>query len=122
MADIEIVHPVEGATRIAFDYGAASDAIDTLSTMSRVLGEQAEARLGPKNEVIVNWEGRHRTDFNEAWSLLQSRFGAGAESAGWGVLEVQGAIAEANEAQRVFNQNALDAQAQAEAPQPQGAN
>jgi hypothetical protein len=120
MAYIEIVQPVEGATQVVFDYVAAGDAIDQLSAMSRVLGEQADARIGPKDDVIINWAGQHRGDFDEAWSLLQSRFNAGVEAGGWAMLEIYGAVADANDAQRVFNQNALDAQAQD--AQPQGPN
>jgi hypothetical protein len=106
MADFEIVQPVPGATRVAFDYGAASAAIDAYSRMARVLDAQATARVGPHDAVIVNWNGYFKDQFEGAWNMLQSRFAAGVEGAGYGPGPIYEAIFEANDMQRTFNRNA----------------
>jgi hypothetical protein len=106
MADIEIVQPVPGATRVTFDYGAASEAIDAYSRMARVLNAQATARVGPHDAAIVNWNGYFRGQFDEAFNMLQARFTAGVEGAGYGPVQIYEAVAEANDMQRTFNQNA----------------
>jgi hypothetical protein len=106
MAEVEIVQPVEGATRVMFDYAAASGAIDAYSAMARRLGDQATGRVGPRDAVVVHWAGRYRDEFDGAWEFLQLRFGAGIEAAGYGPVAIYGAIADANEMQRAFNRNA----------------
>jgi hypothetical protein len=106
MADFEIVQPVPGASRVTFDYGAAGRAIDAYSTMARVLDAQAAGRVGPHDAVVVNWNGYFLGKFEEAWSLLQSRFAAGVEGAGYGPGPIYEAIGRANEAQRTLNRNA----------------
>ncbi len=116
MADFEIVPPVDGAMRVNFDYGAAGDALDALAAMSRKLSEQAEGRVGPRNAVVVQWEGYYRQEFDRAWDLLQGRFTSGTEGAGWAQLQIYTAIGEANDAQRRYNQIAEEARAQENAP------
>lgn len=106
MADFEIVQPVPGATRVTFDYGAASAAIDAYSRMARVLDAQATARVGPHDAVVVNWNGYFRGKFDEAWNLLQSRFAAGVEGAGYGPSAIYEAVFQANEQQRTYNREA----------------
>jgi hypothetical protein len=118
MADFEIVQPVPGATRVTFDYGAASAAIDAYSRMARVLDAQATARVGPHDAVVVNWHGYFQVKFDEAWNLLQSRFAAGVEGAGYGVGPIYEAVFEANERQRTLNRNAEEAANQAEPTGP----
>jgi hypothetical protein len=109
MAEFEIVQPVPGATRVTFDYGAASAAIDAYSRMARVLDAQAIARVGPRDAAIVNWNGYFRGQFDEAFNMLQARFAAGVEGAGYGPGPIYEAIAEANDMQRTFNQDAEQA-------------
>ncbi|MGH9117562.1 MAG: hypothetical protein ACRD0A_06705 [Acidimicrobiales bacterium] len=111
MAEIDIVYPVDGAMRVNFDYGAAGEALDALAAMSRKLSEQAEGRRGPRDRVVVNWEGHYRQEFDRAWGLLQARFGSGPESVGWTQLQIYTAIGEANDAQRRYNQMAEEARA-----------
>ena len=118
MADFDIVYPVAGAMRVNFDYGAAGAALDALTTMSRRLGEQAEGRSGPRNHVVVGWEGYYRQEFDRAWDLLQGRFGSGVEAVGWTQLQIYTAVGEANDAQRRYNQIAEEARAQQNAPTP----
>ena len=103
MADIEIVQPVEGAARVTFNYSAASDALDAYSAMGRKLGEQAEFRITPKDDVIVNWSGFHRGEFDRAWNLLDLSFQAGVEGCGWAPLSIYQAIGDANDEQRRLN-------------------
>ena len=103
MADIEIVHPVEGAARVTFDYEAASDALDALSSLGSALNDQAQGRGTAQSEVIVNWEGAFRTQFDEAARLLDLRFTAALESAGYASGQIHDAISDANDAQREIN-------------------
>ena len=103
MADIEIVCPIAGARRVAFDYDAAGAALDALSSMSSTLNEQATGRQTLHDSVVVNWLGYFRTEFDRANGLLQSRFTAGAELSGYAALPIWTAIANANEAQRQLN-------------------
>jgi hypothetical protein len=117
MADFEIVQPVPGATRVAFDYGAASAAIDAYSRMARVLDAQAVARVGPHDAAIVNWNGYFRGQFDEAFNLLQARFQAGVEGAGYGPGPIYAAIGRANDMQRSYNRIATEA---SEEPEPTG--
>lgn len=109
MADIEIVQPVEGAERVVFDYTAAGNALDTLSSMSSRLTGQAEARVGPRDHVVVNWEGRYRNEFDDAWGQLQFGFSAAVESTGARATLIYGAIDEANARQRSLNTEAEEA-------------
>jgi hypothetical protein len=121
MADFEIVQPVPGAARVTFDYGAASRAIDAYSRMARVLDAQAAARVGPHDGVIVNWNGYFKDQFEGAWSMLQSRFAAGVEGAGYGPGPIYDAVVQANDMQRTFNQNATEAREQPDPTGPRGA-
>jgi hypothetical protein len=109
MADIEIVQPIEGAPRVDFDYTAAGDALDALSALSRKLGEQAEARATAKDEVIVNWQGWFRDEFDRAWLLLDLRFQAAIEAGAWGSLGIHQAVWDANAEQRRLNRAAEEA-------------
>jgi hypothetical protein len=123
MADIEIVQPVEGAARVTFDYTAASDALDAFSAMGGKLREQAGARVAPKDEVVVNWVGHYRDEFDRAWDLLDLRFQAGADGARWAPLPIYEAINEANDEQRRLNQIVEDAAAESDPePSPQPAS
>jgi hypothetical protein len=122
MADFEIVQPVEGATHVSFDYDAAGRAIDAYTRMARVLDAQRAARVGPHDEVVVNWEGYFQEQFDEAWNLLQARFGAGVETAGYGPHQMVDAISQANDLQRAWNRNAEEAPTAPQAPTgPHGA-
>jgi hypothetical protein len=103
MANFEIVQPIDGAPRVVFDYGAAGRALDAYSAMARVLDSQAQARVGPHDAVIVNWNGHFKERFEEAWNLLQARFTAGVEGASYGPGQIYDAIFEANERQRTLN-------------------
>lgn len=103
MADIEIVEPVEGAARVTFDYGAASDALDALSAAGRRLSDQTEGRLGAQDEVVVNWTGVFRTQFDDAANLLNLRFSAAMEAMGHASGQIYQAISDANDAQREIN-------------------
>jgi hypothetical protein len=109
MADIEIVHPVEGATHVMFDYAAASTAIDTYSAMAQKLSAQLDPRAGARDAVIVNWAGRYEDEFERAWTLLQMRFSGGTEAVGYGMQAIYNAIDGANDMQRIFNRNAEEA-------------
>lgn len=120
MADIDIVHPVEGATQVAFDYGAASRAIDAYMNMARVLDAQAVARVGPHDEVVVNWHGHFQGQFDEAWNQLQARFRAGVETAGYGPGRIYDAIFRANDLQRAWNRNADEARTEPDTAGPTG--
>jgi hypothetical protein len=122
MADIEIVQPVEGAARVTFNYTAASDALDALSSMGTKLNEQAEARVAPRDEAIVNWVGYFRDEFDRAWNLLQLRFGAAVEGASMAQLQIYTAISDANEEQRRLNREADQARQAAANQAPQPAN
>jgi hypothetical protein len=102
--------------RVNFDYGAAGDALDALTAMGRKLSAQAEGRVGPRNEVVVAWEGHFRQEFDRAWESLQQRFSSGAEGAGWAQLQIYTAIGEANDAQRHYNQIAEEERAQPQLP------
>jgi hypothetical protein len=113
VADIEIVQPVEGAARVTFDYQAASDAIDALSAMGTKLSGQTEGRTGAQTDVVVHWAGAFRTQFDEAAHLLNLRFSAAIESAGYAQGQIYQAISDANEAQREINHYA-------QVPQPGG--
>jgi hypothetical protein len=117
MADFEIVQPVPGAAQVTFDYGAASRAIDAYSRMARVLDAQAAARVGPHDAVIMNWNGYFKDQFEGAWNLLQSRFAAGVEGAGYGPGPIYDAVFRANDMQRTFNRTATEAR---EEPDPTG--
>jgi hypothetical protein len=121
MADFEIVQPVPGATRVSFDFGAASEAIDAYSRMARVLDAQAVARVGPHDATIVNWNGYFRGQFDEAFNMLQSRFSAAVEGAGYGAGPIYEAVFRANDMQRTYNQTATDAQEEPEPTGPHGA-
>jgi hypothetical protein len=103
VAQFEIVQPVEGAARVTFDYQAASDALDALSSMGSILNDQAEGRGAAQSDVIVNWEGAFRTQFDEAANLLNLRFSAALESAGYASGQIYQAISDANDAQREIN-------------------
>ena len=121
MADFEIVQPVPGAARVTFDYGAASQAIDAYSRMARVLDAQAAARVGPHDAAVVNWNGYFRGKFDEAWNLLQSRFAAGVEGAGYGPGAIYDAVFRANDMQRTFNRTATEAREEPDPTGPRGA-
>jgi hypothetical protein len=103
MADIEIVAPCEGAARVDFDFGAAGAALDALGKMGSKLSDQHTARATLGTDVVVNWLGYFRTEFDRANGLLQSRFTAGAELSGYAALPIWTAIGNANEAQRRLN-------------------
>ncbi len=103
MADIEIVCPIAGARRVAFDYDAAGAALDALSTMSSTLNEQATGRQTLHDSVVVNWLGYFRTEFDRAHGLLQSSFTAGVELSGYASFPIWEAIAAANQRQRQYN-------------------
>jgi hypothetical protein len=118
VADIDIVQPVDGAMRVNFDYGAAGALLDQLTAMARRLGDQTDGRRAAHDEVIVNWEGHYRQEFERAYDLLQQRFNSAAEAAGMGQLQVYQAIGDANDAQRRYNQIAEEARARAAANQP----
>ncbi|HET8621511.1 MAG TPA: hypothetical protein VFM27_21245 [Acidimicrobiales bacterium] len=109
MADIEIVAPSEGAATVDFDFGAAGAALDALAKMSSKLGEQSTARQTLATDVVVDWLGYFRTEYDRAFGLLQSRFTAGAELAGYAALPIWTAIGNANEEQRRLNQAAEQA-------------
>jgi hypothetical protein len=111
MADIEIVQPCDGAARVDFDFGAAGAALDALAKMGAKLSDQAIAREGLATDVVVNWQGYFRTEFDRAAGLLQSRFTSGAELAGYAALPIWTAIGNANEAQRQLNAAARAEQA-----------
>jgi hypothetical protein len=110
MADIEIVHPVPGASRVNFNYGAASSALDALSKMASKLGEQSTGRATLHDSVIVNWLGYFRTEYERAHSLLQLRFSAGTEAAGYACFPIWEAIAAANQRQRELNDEFYETQ------------
>lgn len=103
MADIEIVQPVEGASRVTFDFQAASDALDALASMGGRLNDQMEPRLAAQRDVVVHWEGVFRTQFDEAANLLNARVQAALEAAPLVQGQIYEAINDANEAQREIN-------------------
>lgn len=103
MADIEIVQPVEGASRVTFDFQAASDALDALASMAGRLNDQADARIAAQRDVIVRWEGAFRTQFDEAANLLNARVQAALEGAPHAQGQIYQAINDANDAQREIN-------------------
>jgi hypothetical protein len=111
MADFEIVLPCDGAARVDFDFAAAGAALDALAKMGSKLSDQVTAREGLTTDVVVNWQGYFRTEFDRASGLLQSRFTAGAELAGYAALPIWTAIGDANEAQRQLNAAARAEQA-----------
>jgi hypothetical protein len=111
MADIDIVAPVEGARRVDFDYAAASAAIDALETMTGKLSGQAEGRLGPRDTVVVGWQGPFREEFDRAWGLLDARLSTAADAAGSQKGAIYGAIEDANDQQRRYNQIAEEERA-----------
>lgn len=119
VADIEIVQPVEGAARVTFDYIAAGEALDALSSMATKLNAQAEARVAPKDDTIVNWVGYFRDEFDRAWDLLQLRFGAAVEGASMAQLQIYTAIGDANEEQGRLNREAEQVR---QAAEPAAAN
>ena len=104
MADIDIVQPADGAARVAFNFTAASDALDALTGMTTRLNEQALARVAPKNDVVVNWSGYYRDEFDRAWENLQQRFTAGV--AAGTALPIYQAISDANTRQTSLNRAA----------------
>jgi hypothetical protein len=116
MADIDIVHPVEGATQVSFDYGAASRALDAYFNMAQVLDNPTVARVGPHDEVVVNWHGYFQGQFDEAWNLLQARFSAGVETANYGPGKIYDAISQANDLQLAWNRNADEARTEPDVP------
>lgn len=116
MADIDIVQPVEGAERVVFDYTAAGNALDALSSMASRLMGQAEARVGPRDHAIVEWEGRYRNEFDDSWGQLQFSFSAAVESTGARSTLIYGAIDEANARQRALNTEAEEAATPVPAP------
>ena len=103
MADIEIVCPIAGARRVAFDYDAARAALDALSSMSSTLNEQATGRQTLHDSVVVSWLGYFRTEFDRAHNLLQLSFTAGVELSGYASFPIWEAIAAANQRQRQYN-------------------
>jgi hypothetical protein len=113
MAEFEIVQPVEGAPRVTFDYQAASTAIDTLVRARTLLTEQLNARVGPRDAVIVNWEGYFRDEFLHAWGIQEFYMSGSVET----VVAIEGqiytAIQDANDMQRTHNHNAEGAGAPA---------
>jgi hypothetical protein len=111
VADIDIVTPIYGATRVDFDYAAAGSAIDALQTMKAKLEAQAEGRTGPYNAVVEGWQGPFREDFDEAWRALDSRFRSGAESATSTITSINWVVDRANEQQRQYNRIAEEERA-----------
>jgi hypothetical protein len=103
MADIEIVCPIAGARRVAFNYDAASAALDALSTMSSTLDEQGTGRQTLHDSVVVNWLGYFHTEFDRAHNLFQLSFTAGVELSGYASFPIWEAIAAANQRQRQYN-------------------
>jgi hypothetical protein len=81
---------------------------------SRLMG-QGEARVGPRDHVVVNWEGRYRNEFDDAWGQLQFAFSGAVESTGARATLIYGAIDEANARQRALN---AEAEAATSAPVP----
>ncbi|HEY8525730.1 MAG TPA: hypothetical protein VIL48_12230 [Acidimicrobiales bacterium] len=106
MADIEIVQPVEGAARVTFDYAAAAGALDALRSMTSRLTAQAEARIGPYDDVVINWAGRYREEFDEAWRQHHYGFTAALETASARAGLIYQAIDDANARQRALNTEA----------------
>ncbi|HEY3141439.1 MAG TPA: hypothetical protein VGJ86_09925 [Acidimicrobiales bacterium] len=104
MADIDIVQPADGAGRVAFNFTAASDALDALTGMTTKLNEQALARVTPRDDAVVSWSGYYRDEFDRAWNNLQQRFTAGA--AAWTALPIYQAIGDANTRQTALNRAA----------------
>ena len=113
MAEFEIVHPVEGAPQVTFDYQAAGDAIDALVGARNVLTEQVNARVGPRDAVIVNWEGYFRGEFDHAWGLLDFTMSGSVETSVAIEGQIYTAIQDANDMQRTHNHNVEGAEAPA---------
>jgi hypothetical protein len=110
VADIEIVHPVPGASRVNFNYDAASSALDALSKMGSKLGEQSTGRATLHDSVVVNWLGYFRSEYDRAHNLMQLTITAGVEMAGYAGLPIWEAIAAANQRQRELNDEYCETQ------------
>jgi hypothetical protein len=117
VADIDIVQPVAGATRVVFNYQAASDALDAISAMGTKLSDQTPGRAAAQADVVVNWAGVFRQQFDDAAHLLNLRFSAAIEVAGYASGSIYQAVTNANDEQRRRNEAAELARTQ---PQPTG--
>lgn len=102
---VERVQPVEGAQRVRFDYDAADAALTWATrTLPAALGEVVDALDAAGTDVVVDWSGTFRRQFDDAAANLRTRVGIGA---GGGDLTVADAVlraaGDANELQRQYN-------------------
>ncbi|MGH9185249.1 MAG: hypothetical protein ACRD0U_05475 [Acidimicrobiales bacterium] len=105
MADIQRVQPIDGARVVTFNYTAASDALDALQrTATQTLGSQVEPRDAIRDELVVDWAGHFRDEFNEAYTFLHDRFVNSISWAPFGPTgEIYAAIGRANQQQTIYN-------------------
>ena len=81
---------------MTFDYTAAGSALDAISSMGTKLNGQTDGRVTAQTDVVVNWAGAFREQFDGAARLLNLRFTAALESAGSLSGSIHQAVTDAN--------------------------
>lgn len=101
------VEAVAGATVVDFPWADAAAAVTALNTAASTLGAQLDSRT-TMLPTIVDWEGTYRDDFDRAYGRITGTASGLKETLVTLASSIVSGAEGANQAQRRYNQAALE--------------
>jgi uncharacterized protein YukE len=101
------VEAVAGATVAEFPWASAAAAVAALNTAASTLGTQLDTR-STMLPTIVDWEGAYRREFDGAYARITGTASGLKETLATLASSIVSGAEDANQAQRTYNQAALE--------------
>jgi uncharacterized protein YukE len=115
------VEAVAGATVADFPWGAAAAAVAALNAAASTLGTQLESR-STMLPTIVDWAGTYRDEFDRGYGRITGTAAGLKETLATLASSIVSGAEGANQAQRRYNQAALEPDPPASTTRPYGRN
>lgn len=115
------VEAVAGATVADFPWTAAAAAVTALNTAASSLGTQLDSRA-TMLPAIADWEGAYRAEFDGAYGRIAATASGLRETLTTLASSIVSGADEANQAQRRYNQAALEPDPPASSTRRSGRN
>jgi uncharacterized protein YukE len=101
------VEAVAGATVAEFPWADAAAAVAALNAAASILGTQLDTR-STMLPTIVDWEGAYRREFDGAYARITGTASGLKETLATLASSIVSGAEDANQAQRTYNQAALE--------------